>query len=288
MTSTVKCSSYGHYTTMTKREDKWTLYNDAITTQTTTKRIHQTQTYILMYRKTEESTGMVKSAPIDIPKKLECQSGAKENLNPTLETQQRRETPAPQPELPIKTPPRQNLPQLGRGDVGTNPVHGEGSPIANHRGLDILSSTHDYIPLVLETKEGEDGGGTIQGSGESAPPTRMEDERMWPFLQVEKSDQFLGEPINLLQSISVSFHLSQGQIEDLTGLLSAMSPITMEMTCKWLDLDPEMKEIPYDLRTKNLIDGLTEDPEDNPDGFIPIIELHNVRLKKTHLLHGAT
>jgi len=33
-----------------------------------------------------------------------------------------------------------------------------------------------------------------------------------PFLQVENSDQFLGEPINLLQSISVFFHLSQGRI----------------------------------------------------------------------------
>ena len=32
----------GHYTAMTNREDKWTLYNDAITTQTTTKHIHQT------------------------------------------------------------------------------------------------------------------------------------------------------------------------------------------------------------------------------------------------------
>jgi len=66
------------------------------------------------------------------------------------------------------------------------------------------------------------------------------------------------------------------------------TPITMEMTCKWLDLDPEMKEIPYDSRTKSLIDGPTEDPEDNPDGFIPIIELHNARLKKAHLLHEAT
>jgi len=37
-----------------------------------------------------------------------------------------------------------------------------------------------------------------------------------------------------------------------------------------------------------LIDSLTEDPEDNPDGFIPIIELHNARLKKAHLLHEAT
>jgi len=30
----------GHYTAMTKREDKWTLYNDAITTQTTMTHIH--------------------------------------------------------------------------------------------------------------------------------------------------------------------------------------------------------------------------------------------------------
>ena len=59
----------GHYTAMTSREDKWTLYNDAITTQTTTKHIRQTQAYILMYRKTEQSTGTGKSAPIDSPKK---------------------------------------------------------------------------------------------------------------------------------------------------------------------------------------------------------------------------
>jgi len=31
-----------HYTAMTRREDKWTLYNDAITTQTTMEHIHQT------------------------------------------------------------------------------------------------------------------------------------------------------------------------------------------------------------------------------------------------------
>ena len=67
------------------------------------------------------------------------------------------------------------------------------------------------------------------------------------------------------------------------------TPITMEMTCKWLDLEPQMKEIiPYDSRTKNLIEGLTEDPEDNSVGFIPTIELHNARLKKAHLLHEAT
>jgi len=37
-----------------------------------------------------------------------------------------------------------------------------------------------------------------------------------------------------------------------------------------------------------MIDGLSEDPEDHPTGFIPIIERHNARLKKAHLLHEAT
>jgi len=186
----------GHYTAMTKKEDEWTLYNDAITTQISTKHILQAQAYILMYRKT--------------------------------------------PNLPIKMPPGQNLPRLGRKDGGANPVLGEGPPTANHRGMEIFPNTHDYTPLALETEEGVDVGGMIEGGGESTPPTKMEDVRERPFLQEEKSDQFLGEPINLLQSISVFFHLSQGRIEELTSLLSKLSgtPITMEMTCKWLDLDP--------------------------------------------------
>jgi len=213
---------------------------------------------------------------------MESQSRAKVNPNPRLETQQRKETPAPQPELPIKTLPGQNLPRQGRRDGGASPIQREGPSTENQRGVDTLFSTHHYISLVLETKEEEDGGRTIEGSGESAPSTRREDERERPFLQEEKSNQFLGEPINLLQSISVLFHLSQGQIEELTGLLSEMSstPLTMELTCKLLDLEPQMKEIPCDSRNKNLINGLTEDPKDNPDGFNTTIELHNDRLKK--------
>jgi len=46
----------GHYIAMTKKEEEWTLYNDAITTQTTIQHIHQTQAYILMYRETPEAT----------------------------------------------------------------------------------------------------------------------------------------------------------------------------------------------------------------------------------------
>ena len=60
------------------------------------------------------------------------------------------------------------------------------------------------------------------------------------------------------------------------------------MTCKWPDLEPQTKEIPCDSRTNDLYEGLIEDPEDNPAGFIPIIELHIARLKKAHLLYAAT
>jgi len=59
------------------------------------------------------------------------------------------------------------------------------------------------------------------------------------------------------------------------------------MTCIWLGLDSHSKEIPHDSHI-TLIDGLSEDPEDHPAGFIPIIERHNARLKRAYLLHEAT
>ena len=61
----------------------------------------------------------------------------------------------------------------------------------------------------------------------------------------------------------------------------------MEMTINWLGLEPHSKEIPQDSQNK-LIDGLSEDPEDHPAGFIIIIERHNARLTKAHLLLEAT
>jgi len=276
---------------MTNREDKWTSYNDAITTQTTTTHIHQTQAYILMYRKTEQSTGKGESVPKDSPTKMASQSGSKGKPNPRQKTQHRGETPTLQPDLPIKTPPEQNLPRQGTTDEGANPnpTYKEGPTTENQKVLETPLSIHHYIPPVLETKGEGEGGGTTERGGESGPSTERADVRKQPLLQEEKPDQCEDEPINLLQSMSGFFHLSQGRIEELSSLLSEMSgtPITMEMTCKWLDLEPQIKEKSHDSRTKKLIDGLTEDPEDHPDGFISIIELHNARLKKAHLLDEA-
>jgi len=48
------------------------------------------------------------------------------------------------------------------------------------------------------------------------------------------------------------------------------------------------KRDPPRLTNQKIIDGLSEDPEDHPAGFISIIERLNARLKKAHLLHEAT
>ena len=66
------------------------------------------------------------------------------------------------------------------------------------------------------------------------------------------------------------------------------TPLTREMTCIWLGLESHSKEIPHDSHIKQLIDGLSEDPEDHPAGFIPIIERQNARLKRAYPLHEAT
>jgi len=60
------------------------------------------------------------------------------------------------------------------------------------------------------------------------------------------------------------------------------------MTSKWLDIEPLDPEIPHGIWTEDLIDCLTEDPEDNPIMLIPTIELHIARLQKAHLLRSAT
>ena len=85
----------GHYTAITRREDKWTLYNDAITTQTTIRHIHQTQAYILIYRKTEHRARTGEPAPTNAPKKYESQSRVKGNFNLRPGEQQNRKIPAP-------------------------------------------------------------------------------------------------------------------------------------------------------------------------------------------------
>ena len=89
--------------------------------------------------------------------------------------------------------------------------------------------------------------------------------------------------------MSTFLRLSQGRVEEVTNLLSELigTPLTTEMTCAWLNLDFQSKVVPPESHTK-IIDCISEDPEDHPASFIPIIEKHNSRLTQAHLLHTAT
>jgi len=160
---------HGHYIAMTNRGDEWTSYNDAITTQTTMTHLHQTQAYILLYRKTEQSTGKGEAAPRDSPT-MASQPRSTEKPKPRHKTHHREEKPALQPDPPIKTLLEENLPRQGMTDVGANPnpnpTHEEGSTTENQKVLETLLS-NCYIPPVLETRGEGEGGGTTERGGVS-------------------------------------------------------------------------------------------------------------------------
>jgi len=229
----------------------------------------------LIYRKMEYSAGTEKEAPRDSTKA--SQQRPTEKSKPFHKTHHSKEEPPLQPDLLIIIPLEENLPQPGRSAAGanliTNPTHKERPTTENPKVLVTLLSNR-YIPQVLETREEDKAGGATELDGVSAPPTEKADHRKNPLPEKDGPGQSENEYINLPQSILVFFHLSQGRIEELTSLLSDLSgtPLTMEMRCKWLGLEPQRKEIPHDSRNKKLIDRLSEDPEDHPAGFISIIE----------------
>jgi len=156
----------------------------------------------------------------------------------------------------IKTPPSQNLPRAERRDSEADPFQIERPPIEQQRGKKIPVNTHDYTPIAMEMGGGGDGDGTRGGGDENTTPAKMEEGREQPSLQAENSDHPQEEPISLFQSNSVFLHLnlSQGQIEKLTSLLSELAgtPLTREMTWKWLELDPALEETPHRLTNQKL------------------------------------
>ena len=137
---------HGHDIAMTNRGDEWTSYNDSITTQTIMTHLHQTQVYILLYRKTEQSTGTGKATPRDSTMASQPRST---EPKPRHKTHHREEKPALQPDPPIKTLLEENLPRQGRTDVGANPnpnpTHKEGPTTENLKVLETLLGNR-YIP----------------------------------------------------------------------------------------------------------------------------------------------
>jgi len=238
-----------------------------------------------MYRKTKHSAGTETGAPITMASQRPT-----EKLKLSYKTHHSIKESLLHPDPP-KNPHMEDLPREGRPGAGahSNPTHTEGPTIENWKAPAILLSNH-YAPQALDIRGEVETGGTTEPEGVSAPLTEKADHQEIQLLEEKGTGQPDNEHSNLPQSISAFLHLSRGRIEELTSLLSELSgtPLTMEITINWLGLEPQCTEISHDSQTKKLIDGLSEDPEDHPAEFIPIIKRHNARLKKAHLLLEAT
>jgi hypothetical protein len=220
---------HGHYVAITKRGNGWISHNDAITTQTTPTHLHQSQAYVLMYRKTKHSARTEKGAPIVMASQLPT-----EKLKLSYKTHHSTKESLLHPDPP-KIPLKEKLPCEGRPVVGANPnpTHKEGPTIENWKAPDILLSNR-YAPQALETRGEGEAGGSTEPDGVSAPPTEKVDHKEVPLPEDKGTGQPDNEHCNLPQSISAFLHLSRGRIEELTSLLSELSgtPLTMEMTIK--------------------------------------------------------
>jgi len=276
---------HGHYVAMTKKREDWILHNDALTTLATPAHLHQSQAYILIYRKTKLSTEMETEIPI-----TGTSQQPTEKLKPTYQRHNSLKKSPPHPDPP-KNPHMEHLPHQGRLGTGVhlNPTPTEGPTIENSKTPEILHSTH-YAPQAPESRGKVVTGGATEPEETDTPLTEQADRTEEPLQEEKGKGQPENELSNLPQSISTFLHLSRGRIEELTSLLSELSgtPLTTEITTNWLGLEPQGTENSHDSLTEKLLEGLSEDPEDHPAEYIPIIKRHSARLKKAHLLLEAT
>jgi len=105
---------HGHYVAITKKGNEWISHNDAITTQTTPAHLHQSQAYVLMYRKTKHSAGTETGAP-----KTMATQQPTEKLKTSHKTHHSIKS-LSHPDPP-KNPHMENLPRQGR--TGTGAYH---------------------------------------------------------------------------------------------------------------------------------------------------------------------
>ena len=198
---------HGHYVAITDRGNEWTSYNDAITAQTTLTHLHQSQAYILIYRKMEHSDVTENEAPRDST--MANQQLPTELSKPSHKTHHSDEEPPLHPDPPIKITEK-NLPRQARSDVGANlhpnPIYKEGPTTENLKVLETLLSNR-FTPQVLETPGGGQVGGATELDGASVPPTERADHRKKPLPEEKGPGQSENEHVNLPQSISVFFHL---------------------------------------------------------------------------------
>jgi hypothetical protein len=154
----------------------------------------------------------------------------------------------------------------------------------------IQFNPHTITPPVPEPEGSNEWRQLIEGSGDDNLTTNMEEDIDNPQDPEEQPGQPTGGLPILLHLIPIYLQLSQGRIDDLTSLLSELSGtlVSIDMISKWLDLEPLAPNTPHEVRTEDLVECLTEDPEDKSTLFIPTIELHIARLKKAHFLSSET
>jgi len=145
---------HGHYVAVTKKGEDWILHNDASTTQITPAHLHQSQAYILIYRKTKLSAETATEIPI-----TGTSQQPTEKLKPTYQKHNSLKDYPPHPGPP-KKPHMELLPHKGRLGTGVhlNPTPTEGPTTENSKTPEILHSNH-YAPQAPEIR----GKGVIGG-----------------------------------------------------------------------------------------------------------------------------
>ena len=103
------------------------------------------------------------------------------------------------------------------------------------------------MPLVPEPKDRNGRRQPTERIGDDNPTINMDEDIETPQDPEKQPGLPTGMLLTVLHLIPTYLQLSQGHIEDLTGLLSELSgtPITIEMTSKWLDFEPLVPEIPH-------------------------------------------
>ena len=157
---------------------------------------------------------------------------AQGDLNPRPAKRRNREFPFPRPDFSTQDPQGRPPPRQERRETWTN--SGSGEEIFREIQLkpDIQFNPYNIELLVPEPQGSNVRRQPIEGSEDDNLTTKTDKDRETPQDPKEQPGQPTGRLPTLLHLIIIYLQLSQGRIEDLSGLLSELSrtPINIEMT----------------------------------------------------------
>jgi len=163
----------GHYVAIKKRGNGWTSHNDAIVAQTTLTQLHQTQAYIMIYRKIDHNKATGINAPRDSTMAGQQLTAKKSKISHKTEHSPEESPLHPDPliKFPEKNTPRQEGPD---GGVIPQPYPiQEGPPKEN---LEILETPPALrlTPQASETREEGEVEGAAELDGANVHPPRRQ------------------------------------------------------------------------------------------------------------------